>query len=433
MWKDRILRLNFLALCAVAGFPLLHMRVTVFAIIFFTLTCFIAAWTSPEQIKNRGRLKMMILLLIPFILILLRTWLMDPSESALFYLEVSLSLAVFPLAFFFSPVPLTPRRLTLLSWIFILSTCAIVLYGEISVFNTILKHLGPDKFWKSTGQMLQDVSLPYYIRTLFEETVSIHPTYASLFLGIALLMAADTLFRFYSSLPKLARIFLPLLMILICFMQVALASRMPFIGTLAAGLILVFLHVRRKKIALLIGAGVVVSGILLIILVPTFSARFREISLSNASVPEEKQENSTNLRTGIYYCSMEIIRENWITGIGPGRVQQQLNECYSAISPEVYDEKNYNTHNQFLDYWAGLGIAGPLSLLAVIGFVITAGIRYRNYVAVAITLLFFISFFTENLLTRQNGVVAFAFFTSLFSFALLNRESTDDPMDFKSQ
>ncbi len=421
MWKDRLIKLNYLSLCFLACFPVIHMKVTVYAIILFTALAILSGIVAKTYSFRGVRAKEFVILFLPFLLILVRTWLGDKSEASLFYLEVSLSLAAFPVAWFFSSAHSGMRKKQLINWIFILSSVVIVLYGELVVWSKLLQHLGPGKFWKSTAQMLSDPSLPFHIRTVFEEAVSLHPTYAALFIGMSLLLITDTLlgnFKNFSAKTKTGLITLILLML---FMQLILASRTPFLGTMAGTLLLVFLHFRKKILAVYAALGIVLAGILMVWLVPTFSARFREISISNTSLPTEQHENSFNLRTGIYKCSMDIIRENWLTGIGPGNVQDRLNSCYSAISPEVYEEKNYNTHNQFLDYWAGLGIAGLLSLLLIFGYSFIANLQRGNKAAVALTLLLFIACLTENILTRQNGVVTFAFFIGLNFFTQASR------------
>jgi O-antigen ligase len=294
---------------------------------------------------------------------------------------------------------------------------AIVFYGQVKAGLHVASLFGPGKTWETYSQMFNDAAFPYQLRTVFEETVSIHPTHASIFLGISRLIIINSLFLNFEKYSVRFKTLLFGLLILAVVMLAVLASRTPFMATMLAGLLLCFFHFKKKIYVVYAFGSVILLSISLIFLIPSFSERFREISFSNAQVPSENEENSFNLRTGIYKCSIHTIRKNWLWGVGPGNVQQSLNMCYDHISKEVYFEKNYNTHNQFLDYWAGLGIAGPVSLLLVFGWFISINYKTRNYLAISMALLFFLSMLTENLLTRQNGVVPFAFFIGLYFYS----------------
>jgi O-antigen ligase len=133
-------------------------------------------------------------------------------------------------------------------------------------------------------------------------------------------------------------------------------------------------------------------------------------------LPDEVTQNSFNIRTGIYKCSFEIIKENWVVGVGPGNLQLELNQCYDKISKAVYEVLDYNTHNQYLDYWASMGFLAPALLLLLFAWVLYHNYLQKNWLAIAICSLFIITFFTENVLLRQNGVVIFSLFMSLFGF-----------------
>jgi O-antigen ligase len=151
--------------------------------------------------------------------------------------------------------------------------------------------------------------------------------------------------------------------------------------------------------------------------IPSFSSRFKEVSVSNTNLPDMKNEDSFNLRTGILKCSLELIQENWFWGVGPGQVKSRLNACYDSIAPDVYKDKNFNTHNQFMGYWVGFGVLGPLLLLSLVA-VVTIGLwKKSDWLGVCTCLLFLFAMQTENLLNRQHGIVTFCYFVGLHIFA----------------
>ncbi len=422
-WQARASNISFLSLCFLSCFPLLGMKITVVAIIAFMAISIIAGTQNRSQIFAGNRLKEFFILLLPFLLIFTRTWVLDRSDGSLFYLEVSLSLVAFPIAFLLFNVSENDKLRSVACSLFAISSILMVLFGLSKAGLHILGQFGSDKTWQSYSQMFSDAAFPYQVRTVFEETVSVHPTHASVFMGISILVIISSLIRNYGSNSRGLIALQISALVLSVVMLAVLASRTPFIATMISAILLSFLHFRKKIYGLYVLGSVLVISVLLALLVPSFSERFREISIQNVQIPTQTNENSFNLRTGIYKCSMKTVLETPWWGLGPGNVQKKLNECYDNISREVYHGKNYNTHNQFLDYWAGLGIAGPVSLLLLMGWYAYINFRTRNHLALSIGLLFFISMLTENLLTRQNGVVPFAFFIGMFFYSGLKSET----------
>lgn len=417
MWKERINKFNFFVLCLLAAFPLLNGKITVILIIAFTCVSVLSGCAYGIPLISKTRIKEAALFIALFILIFLRTYLTDRSPDSLFYLEVSLSLLAFPSAFFLTPVRYSIKQKTILSFIFSFSTLAIIIYGEFRAALKLSQYVGTDKFWPDTSAVFQDPSFPYLFRTVFEQHAHIHPTYASVLIGISVLLMLDLFLRSYSSHSRKAAVLYISLLVLFVFMQGMLVSRTPIIATMICSVVLIFIYLKKKIVALYALGGIVAISILLMFMVPSIKTRFKEISFSNTNAPTAENENSFNIRVGIYKCSSAIIKDNWMWGIGPGNVQKELNACYNQISKAVYDQKNYNSHNQFIDYWAGLGIAGPGLLLLILVYTSVRNYRIKNPVALAISLLFLIAMLTENMLVRQNGIVPFAFFTSLFFFS----------------
>lgn len=423
-WQERTSNLSFLSLCFLSCFPVLGMKTTVVAIIAFAAISFFSALFSWNRVSEPKNWQSLAIFLTPFLLILFRTVVTDPSDESRFYLEVSMSLLAFPATFFMYNIGRPRHSFKIPLLLFSVSTLIISTKGLVSAASRILKHLGPDQFWKSTSEMLSDPSLPYHIRTIFEESVGIHPTHASIFIGISILIVASRLISHFRAYSLTVRFTLILMASLLVMMLAILASRTPFIATAIAVMIFAFLNFKRKILVLYIVAGLAILTVFLAISVPSFTARFSEISISNAGIPDENEENSFNLRSGIYQCSLNIISDHWIWGVGPGNIQKHLNGCYDKISPEVYHGKNYNTHNQFLDYWIGLGIAGPVALMVFFIYFSVVSYRNKNFLAVSFAALFFIAMLTENLLTRQNGVVVFCFFMGLL-FPFYRSEKVD--------
>jgi len=424
MLKERIHRLNYILLCLLALFPVFSMKVTVIVIIAFTVVSVFSGLILGLKKIEKKHIWEAAILLSPFILIFIRTAILDRSENALFILETSLSLFAFPIAFFLSPVNFGKTQIDRVNLLFSLSAILIVLFGQIKAAFTFSKLIGPDQAWHSLSDMLHDPTFPFQFRTLFEEYVNMHPTYAGIFLGLSILLLLDRFFKGYSETTVGVKLLLLFSLVLCILMQGMLASRTPILATLVCAGLLFFIHQKRKRTAIIALGVMVVLSFLMIWKVPYFSSRFKEISFSNTKIAEGDNDNSVNIRAGIFHCSSKIIEENWLFGVGPGNIRSELNKCYASISKEDYIKNNYNTHNQFMDFWAGLGILGPMALLLILIYVSFKNIRLKNPLVVCIALFFLISMQTENILNRQNGIVVFCYFISLYFFS--KKEKVED-------
>lgn len=394
MFKSKI---QSIALLLLSCFPLIGMRATVWAIILFTLVALI---TGKYNQPDHRKLSVFMLSATLFLMIVVRCLFPHTSQSSLNYIEVSLSLMVLPLAFYLLRDCYSEKRLEQAAWVFIVTTLVAFTFGMgysiLQVFNMQIE--SADLF-------------SYHIRTFFENIVDYHPTYASVVLGMVIIMLLDRVLT-----QKGQRWMLISLISLSILILALLASRTPIAATVACSLLLVVVRTRSIKAVSITILSIALVSLIFFLCVPSFSARFKEVSLKNASLPNAKNEDSFNLRTGIFKCGKDLINAHWLWGVGPGNIKAELNKCYDGIAPEVYKGTNFNTHNQFMDYWAGLGIAGLLLLASLIGLSLYYFWKTENWIGLCSILLFAGAMQTENLLTRQNGIVAFCYFIGIHIF-----------------
>jgi O-antigen ligase len=375
------------------------MKATVWAIAVFVLVALITG-------NYRGLLKSdkaaVLLSGGLFLLILLRCLIPNHNPESLSYVEVSVSLLLIPMAFHLKSGAFTEREISLAGWIFISSTLLAFAFG-----------MGYSLYQVSQMQIESQDLLSFHIRTFFENAVRYHPTYASVLLGATMLKLLQNLLERKHN-PWLIGV----LMVFAGILLALLASRTPIAATLGCMVLLVAFYTKSILKAGVMLAVIAASAFVFFQTVPSFSARFKEVSVENTKLPEKNSEDSFNLRTGIFHCSMGIIKQHWIWGIGPGQVKSVLNDCYNDIAPDVYKNKNFNTHNQFMDYWAGLGIIGPIMLLLLFLFSMLTLWKRGDWTGFCILLLFLGAMQTENLLTRQNGIVAFCYLLALHIFVI---------------
>ena len=98
--------------------------------------------------------------------------------------------------------------------------------------------------------------------------------------------------------------------------------------------------------------------------IPGVKDRFNEFYTSLGVKPSGDAFDSTNIRKSILDCSLDIAKENWITGVGFDKIQDELNFCYKTnFSSNFHINHNYLTHNYFFYILISSGIFGLLVLL----------------------------------------------------------------------
>lgn len=146
--------------------------------------------------------------------------------------------------------------------------------------------------------------------------------------------------------------------------------------------------------------------------------RVKEVFKGNTSLINYKSEyNSINTRLGIYICSVNIISENFVFGVGIGDTKEMLQECYNEkLQSEVYKWNYYNTHNQYLHFLLASGLLGFLSYIISITYMLINGYRNNNWPLFFTMITIVIFSMTENILLRNDGALFFGIFVSIFFF-----------------
>ena len=199
---------------------------------------------------------------------------------------------------------------------------------------------------------------------------------------------------------------------LLLFSVIAFAARLALMIFLIVSFYLVF------KRASFFGKSIFLISIValcfLMLSLPSSKKRIDEIIYTKMELPNKNQKSEeVNFRYGIYNCVNKVLKENWLFGVGPGNVQNELNKCYASYTYKNYDDYTnveYNSHNQYLDIWLKYGIFGLIFFL----FFLFWGIKNSNENYGIFLFIIVIAMLTENILNRQVGVIFFTFFNSLF-------------------
>jgi O-antigen ligase len=114
---------------------------------------------------------------------------------------------------------------------------------------------------------------------------------------------------------------------------------------------------------------------------------------------------------------MQVIKENFWFGTSPANLTDELIKKYKELGFEKAALDNLNSHNQYLETFAGLGIFGFLTLLFIMVYSFVLSIKKRNYLLFFFIIIVSINFIFESMLNRMAGILFMMFFISLLIFA----------------
>jgi O-antigen ligase len=262
------------------------------------------------------------------------------------------------------------------------------------------------------------------VDTPFSEILYLHPTYMSLFLSTSILLSVRLNHK---------KIYLKVLLIVyiiyIIIIVILLSSKLGLLF-LAVSVPYFFYNMfplknhywRYALLTIVIAclAGLVNKNEVLI-------NRFRSIYTDPFKRDPVKGFNTFSGRIMFWRCSIGIISNNPILGVGVGDAQHHLDECYVRYEPTTNSPDflgRFNTHNQFLQTSIETGLIGLCIL--ILFFIVTA----RNSIDSGYTelllscLLLFIFFLFESALLRNKGLSYFAIIISLSTLACANHSKT---------
>ncbi|NEQ48870.1 MAG: O-antigen ligase family protein [Leptolyngbya sp. SIO3F4] len=401
--------LHYISLLLLACFPLYGLNATGMIIIVWSLSALLwRLFTLRETSIKRLPWKPFVLLALPYFAYLIGWTYSENEVEAQRVLTQKLSLWVLPFGFAMAPYSVNVLTRQLVLRLFAFSVWILSIAGHLGILLEGFLYLG-------INQVNQEYS--YFYRLTFEHLTGIHPTYISLFQWFSLFIFYD-LYRqrpTSGSQVLLWKIGFAVIVVSSVVMNLLLGSRLPMLAFVLVliGLAWKYLPSRLYRIGIpLVGLLLVVGGLFL---VPGMRNRVNEMMQTEWKPPSGDNHNSVNTRIGSWRCATSLIAEHPLQGVGTGDVQTELNACYEQYDTGIYQGRNFNTHNEYLNLWVGTGLFGLLAFLIAVGF------SFRTYrkqwLAVAFLVTFLLVAFTENLLGRQMGIVYFALLNSLFVFS----------------
>ncbi len=209
---------------------------------------------------------------------------------------------------------------------------------------------------------------------------------------------------------------------------------MVFLLSSRAGIISLFILISWQLVHKIFFSGKLIYKILtvfLIFLMTFFVLKNKRIQLTiNKIVTVEKTDklivskNSAE-RIGLWAAGIDIVKDNFWTGIGSENFQHIFNNTYVKYSNKdisFINKQNFNVHNQFLEEFVLYGIFGFLLLTALFIYPIIISFKRKNYLFLSFLLITGFNFLFESMFNTIAGIVFFAFFFNYFIF-VFNQEN----------
>lgn len=111
--------------------------------------------------------------------------------------------------------------------------------------------------------------------------------------------------------------------------------------------------------------------------------------------------------------SLRLAQKHLILGVGTGDATYELTKQYQIEGLNYSAEENYNTHNQFLDFLVKFGVIGFAIFLLFMGYLFKIAISRKDFLFIGVLIVIGMAFMTENIFSRQMGIVPTMIFISL--------------------
>lgn len=248
------------------------------------------------------------------------------------------------------------------------------------------------------------------------EPVNMHAIFFSLYLSFSTIIILYRLiknFNHYNHWEKLG--YSLIIAYLLVFLILLKSSLFAFALPIAIGLLFIF-YFRDK---LLKSKRTKSLFIALIVLIGTFSFYGVSSKINDFSINfrlDDPTINSFKIRLGIWTCSWETIKESWFLGYGTGDANNALYKTYQEKNFIIGIEDKFNAHNMYLQYWMSNGILALLIYLSILLFFAVNFLKKGQIVGFLTVFLFAMFSLTESTMLKQNGIVFFILFSTIFYY-----------------
>lgn len=378
-------------------FPLFKENIsTLFVILTTIFTIFFLVSNKIKFTFNLGQT----FFIIPFLIILATNIFAINSNFDFKIVIKSLMFLVFPVVFINIPSSFFNKLESYYLYIFKYA-CLIICVFYIGNFL---------KIYSITDFFLESFNESVFRKFVYNQTYifRIHPTYFSLFLNLGIVHSIIKM--------RLEKFYINFFCFLFFTLMILLLSSKIMIVFSVFSIVLTTIYKNKSKYKKHFIVLIISFFMGSIFVLPGIKSRFIESYNDFKNPPRGLYFNSTNIRTSIYECSLTILKENYLRGVGFSNVQKELNNCYKLnYDSSFYENHDYLTHNYFLYIFIGSGILGFILFIIYLFVLIKKCIEINNIILNITFLNCIILCFVEDFLYRHYGL----FFFNLIFFSYL--------------
>src|SRR5690606_13819793 len=250
--------------------------------------------------------------------------------------------------------------------------------------------------------------------------IGMHASYMGMYIAFAFfILLGISLKQGFNLLNSILLIFLLLMIAILASRIIAVAS------VIIAFIWFGFLNYKLKYLLRLIGAIVVVT--LLSIFSPPIKNRFYEavnfedkVILDQEMVEEGPEFRNSyggrTLRSAIWKCSLDILGEHWLFGVGTGDDHAALQQSYKNRNfVFAWKYNSHNAHNLFLQSLIAAGVLSLLALILIFYYIIHFALKFKMLDLFSFSVLFFLFYMIDISISIHKVIVIFSLFSSVFA------------------
>jgi hypothetical protein len=127
-------------------------------------------------------------------------------------------------------------------------------------------------------------------------------------------------------------------------------------------------------------------------------------------------------RFEFWKASAGIIKDNWLTGVGTGDMNEAFQQQYEKMNSKLAPDQRWRSHNQFLSILAGFGVLGLIWFLISLIYPPLITGKFNDYFFLIFFIIAILSMISGDTIESQAGVTFFSFF---YAFLIFGRKDED--------
>ncbi len=230
----------------------------------------------------------------------------------------------------------------------------------------------------------------------------VHHTYMAMYLMFVLGFLYDEWLNHRKEMSRTVLLLFCLVVLIMLAYLVMVLSRTGIAGLVVMVFAIIAYHIfglKEVRHGLLMLAAVAVVGTGVYFILPDSARRITK------TLTEVSDGDTSDARFLIFSSSLEGIGQNLPFGAGIGDKEEVLAEIYKAKGKDFTVEKQYNSHNIYLDATLTMGIPGLLLLLAALAVPAVMAWRRRDFILMSLIFSVAFSGLFEAILNRQMGIM----------------------------